>query len=112
MKLVRSALSVWLKFGSQLFVWLGGLLIVVVIGAAIYAQWIHPEAAVNDVVNQLLGKLPVWVWYVVLAVGLPMILLLVASILMTPTIMIFVVTLPVNLARATVWVYRRLASKE
>ena len=37
--------------------------------------------------NQLLGQVPAWGWYVVLAVGLPMLLLLVAGSLMTARVM-------------------------
>ena len=108
MKLVRSALSFWLGFGGQLLSLVGLAIILIIVGAAIYAKWIHPEAEVNDVVNnQLLGQVPAWGWYVVLAVGLPMILLLVAGSLMTAPIMA-VGTLLVWLAYSTVSVCRRL----
>ena len=108
MKFVRSTLSVWLEFGGLFLSWLGLVLIVVVVGAAIYAKWIHPEAEVNDVVNnQLLGQIPVWGWYVVLAVGLPMILLFVAGNLMTTPIMA-VGALLVWMAQSTVGLYRKL----
>ncbi|PKB71734.1 MAG: hypothetical protein BZY87_03745 [SAR202 cluster bacterium Io17-Chloro-G6] len=113
MKLVRSVLSFWLRLGGQLLTLVGLAIILIIVGAAIYAKWIHPEAEVNDVMNnQLMGQVPVWVWYVVLAVGLPMLLLFVAGSLMTAPIMA-VGPLLVWLAYSTVSVCRRLfTSKE
>ena len=85
---------------------MGLLLLVVVIGAAIYAQWIRPETDVNDIVNnQLLGRLPDWAPYLVLAIGLPMVFLFAVQVLFPAT---WVLMLLASLIEVLRWSYRRL----
>jgi hypothetical protein len=84
----------------------GLVLVVVIIGAAIYAQWIRPEAEVNDVGNnKLLGNLPAWVPYTLLAIALPLLLLYTIAFL-TPAG--WVIALAVGMISLVSWSYRKL----
>ena len=106
MKLLHTLFMAWLDIGGKFLYIMGLLFVVVIIGAAIYAQWISPETDVNYVVNnQLLGRLPDWLPYVVLAVGLPMVILFAVQLLFPAT---WVMVLLAGLIEGFRWSYRRL----
>lgn len=108
MRIISSLVGAWLEIGWR-FVYMAGLvLLLVVVGAAIYAQWIRPEADVNDVVNtQVLGRVPGWLWYAIKAAGLPMLILMTLGALSTAWIMLPLVGV-VELMR---WLHRQLMDR-
>lgn len=104
MRALKALFDSWLDF-SEILWGLGLILVVVIIGAAIYAQWIRPEETTNDIVNDLLGRLPNWTWYAVLAIGLPVVLLFAVHLFMPAT---WVMMLLVGLVQFVAWLTRRL----
>ena len=68
-------LGKWLDLGHGIGYRIGLVLIIAVIGSAVYAQWIQPDADVNDVMHEVLRWVPRWMLWTLIILLLPGIVL-------------------------------------